>query len=271
VGACFYVGNGRVTVNLEDRIKRLQQRLGLRADGLIGPVTLTRLESLADQVLGKAPTPAEYHLECTRGGLELIVEFEISSPEYYERRLIRPIWPGGESGITIGIGYDLGFATRPQIRDDWKDLPEQTVARLVEASRVTGTKARDLLPRLRDLRIPFAHAAKVFYTRSLVQYAGETRRVYPGIEFLPADAQSMMLSLIYNRGTKLTGPTRREMSDLVPLVQQGDLPGMAAQFRSMKRLWQGAGLAGLLTRRETEARLIEKSQRDYTAQEIVYL
>ncbi|MGA1367444.1 MAG: peptidoglycan-binding protein [Blastocatellia bacterium] len=258
-------------MGMEERIKRLQQRLGLPVDGLVGPVTLTRLESLVDQVLGKAPTPAEYNLECSRVGLDLIVEFEISSQEHYERRLVRPTWPGGESGVTIGIGYDLGFATRAQIRSDWRELPEKVVERLVVASRVTGTKARDLVPSLRDLRIPFAIAKGVFYTRSLVQYAVATRRVYPGVEFLPADTQSMMLSLVFNRGTKLTGPTRKEMQELVPLVKDGDLPGMAAQFRSMKRIWQGAGLTGLLVRREKEAVLIEKSRREYTAGEIVYL
>ena len=258
-------------MGIEERIKRLQQRLGLPVDGMLGPVTLTRLEALVDQVLGKLQTPAEYNLECSRVGLDLIVEFEISSQEHYERSLVRPMWPGGESGVTIGIGYDLGFATRSQIRSDWRALPEKVVERLVEAARVTGTKARDLIPGLRDIRIPFPVAKDVFYTRSLVQYAVETRRVYPGVEFLPADAQSMMLSLVFNRGTKLTGPSRTEMQQLVTLVKDGDLPGMAAQFRSMKRIWQGTGLTGLLARREREAVLIEKSRREYTASEIVYL
>src|SRR5438067_11642326 len=30
-------------------------------------------------------------------------------------------WPGGESGVTIGIGYDLGFATSEQFKADWSD------------------------------------------------------------------------------------------------------------------------------------------------------
>ena len=58
-------------MGIEERIKRLQQRLGLPVDGMLGPVTLTRLEALVDQVLGKAPTPAEYNLECSRVGLDL--------------------------------------------------------------------------------------------------------------------------------------------------------------------------------------------------------
>ena len=36
----------------------------------------------------------------------LIVRWEVSSPAHYTRRLDRPIWPQGASGITWGIGYD---------------------------------------------------------------------------------------------------------------------------------------------------------------------
>ena len=28
-------------------------------------------------------------------------------------------WPGGDSGVTIGIGYDLGYVTIDQFEFDW--------------------------------------------------------------------------------------------------------------------------------------------------------
>ncbi len=36
-----------------------------------------------------------------------------------------PIWPGGESGITIGIGYDLAHVNHKQFRQDWSHLPKK--------------------------------------------------------------------------------------------------------------------------------------------------
>jgi hypothetical protein len=31
-------------------------------------------------------------------------------------------WPGGDSGITIGIGYDLGYVTADEFAKDWQDI-----------------------------------------------------------------------------------------------------------------------------------------------------
>ena len=46
----------------------------------------------------------------------------------------------------------------------------------------------------------------------------------------------------------------RAIKDLIP---EKDYAGIASQLRSMKRLWQGKGLDGLITRREAEAKLVE--------------
>jgi len=45
----------------------------------------------------------------------------------------------------------------------------------------------------------------------------------------------------------------------VPLVAAGDLAGIAAQLRSMKRLWDPVKQKGLITRREQEAKLVEQA------------
>jgi hypothetical protein len=46
----------------------------------------------------------------------------------------------------------------------------------------------------------------------------------------------------------------RAIRDLVP---QANLAGIAAELRSMQRLWVGKGVDGLLRRREAEAALVE--------------
>src|SRR6266508_407829 len=51
---------------------------------------------------------------------DLIIEFEVSSKQIYEQRYRSTIWPQAESGVTIGIGYDVGYATKTQLWNDWK-------------------------------------------------------------------------------------------------------------------------------------------------------
>ena len=44
----------------------------------------------------------------SQAAIDLIVREEVSGKEVYERNYRRPEWPGGSSGVTIGIGYDVG-------------------------------------------------------------------------------------------------------------------------------------------------------------------
>jgi len=47
----------------------------------------------------------------TQKALDLIFEYEgLDQPGE---------WPGGQSGITIGIGYDLGYIEAAVFRQDW--------------------------------------------------------------------------------------------------------------------------------------------------------
>lgn len=257
-----------VPAPLEERVRGLQRSLGVDDDGVIGPVTLTRLESALGG--GASRSPGAYSLEVSLLGLNQIVEFEISSEKNYEKRLCRPTWPGGHSGVTIGIGYDLGQNAKATIRDDWRGkIPDADLDELLAAAGVTGQAAQSLIGQLNHIIIPLKPAKEVFYCRTLPRYAGLTRQAYPGVEALPADAQAMLLSLVYNRGIKMEGPTRTEMKAIQPLVQAGDLQGIAVQIRSMKRLWNIKELPGLHVRRDQEAELIEHARRTYPPEELV--
>ncbi len=220
--------------------------------------------------LRQTVTPTLYNLEVSRLGLEQIVHFEVISEKYYEKHLCRPIWPGGDSGVTIGIGYDLGYNGEETISGDWGGrIPEAGLDDLLAIAGVKGKAARGYVDQLRHINIPLNQAKEVFYSRTLPRYAQMTRRAYPGVEELPADAQAMLLSLVFNRGAALEGPRRREMKAIKPLVQARDLRGIAAQIRSMKRLWDIDQLPGLHARREREAELIENARFSYSAEELV--
>jgi GH24 family phage-related lysozyme (muramidase) len=170
-------------------------------------------------------------------------------------------WPGGQSGVTIGIGYDLGQCSIEEFKQEWGDvLDAATIERLCPTVGLAGDKARAAAKTLTDVKIPIAAGEKVFFERSMPKYQQRTANAFPGVEKLPADAQGALVSLVYNRGTSFKGDSRREMRAIRDLVPQRDLKSIAEQIRAMKRLWEGKGLAGLIRRREDEAALIEQCE-----------
>ena len=181
---------------------------------------------------------------------KLIVDYEgINKPG---------IWPGGQSGVTIGYGYDLGYRTLMEFTRDWTGkLPASTMQRLAHTIGKRGDDARIASLALRDIDIPKVASAEVLRENTIPWAIAETRRVFPGVERLPEDAAGALVSLVFNRGGGTKGDTRREMRAIQRAVLTGDLREIAAQLRAMKRLWVGKGLDGLLRRRDDEARLVE--------------
>lgn len=251
-----------------ERIRRLQSQLGLRADGILGPATLSSLE----RRVGLAATDSGT-LVASRQGLDQLVSFEVSSPAYYRKRLSHPTWPGVDSGATIGIGYDLGMSPAAEARADWSPhVDSATLDRLLTAVGITGSRAQALVASLADITIALESAEAVFYSRSLPLAAKTTRALYPGIERLPADAQSMLLSLVYNRGASTAGPRRTEMANLKDLIaapSPQDLDAIAAQLEAMVRLWPDT--PGLRDRRITEAALIRGADHPYAPSDLISL
>lgn len=253
---------------LAQRLRRIQQALGVTADGLLGPETLSALEVQLD-----ISVPARaYSLEVSRESLSLLVEFEVTSRSTYEQHYRRPVWPGGASGVTIGIGYDLGMTPKTQIQKDWEGwIADVDLKRLLTVQGIKGDPARQLARSLSDVQIPFQVAETVFYQSTLPYFAALTRSTYPGVQKLAGDAQGMLLSLIYNRGPSLSGSRRSEMAAIRPLVAGGNasLGEIADQVLRMTRLWPDT--PGLQARRRREASVIRKADRAYANDELVRL
>jgi GH24 family phage-related lysozyme (muramidase) len=178
-------------------------------------------------------------------------------------------WPGGDSGITIGHGYDLGFESEDRFVKDWTpQIGTATVNELKVAIDKTGAAAERLAQRFRGIHITKAQADAVFFASTLPEYEAETEKAFPGVDSLPDAVRGALVSLVFNRGTSLDGPRRREMLEIHNAIQRytgrtaglaTTLEAIAGQIRSMKRLWVGQGLDGLLTRRDEEARLVESA------------
>ena len=199
-------------------------------------------------------------MELSPAGMKLILYHEVGGGEaYYKKALARPSYPGGESGVTIGIGYDLGYTPRARFLSDWHMLPDDVRDRLSATIGVKGLRARERAKEVRDIVIPWEWALEVFERATLPFWLEQTRRAFPGVDKLPWDASSALVSLVFNRGPSMEGERRREMRAIREAVVVHDLPKIARQLRAMKRIWEGKGLPGLLRRRDDEARLVEQA------------
>jgi len=246
------------TTDLKTLIKMVQRMVNTDDDGVPGSETVTKIEALIAPVLPKPPAGASMVL--SKKSIDALIAFEVTSKAFYEQKYQSPIWPGGESGVTIGIGYDLGFYTTKQITETWGPLVSASdLQLLISVKGKTGLNAKAALPPVKQVKIPFDTAIRAFHFFTLPEFAGRTKRRYPGVQKLPPDAQGALVSLVYNRGTSIEGDRRREMKNIINLVAAENLNGIATQIRNMKRLWDPQKQGGLITRREKEAQMVENA------------
>jgi putative peptidoglycan binding protein len=252
-----------------DDVKDLQRGLNklgsmLLVDGDFGPGTEAAVVDArvvlnrpgppeADDALLQALVGAsELSLELTGPGITFIGREEVSSPADYRRRFRHPVWPTDDSGITIGIGYDLRFVNAAKLQADWGDvLPTNTIARLVPALGTRGSD--DLLAKVADIDVPLPEAIAVFLKRMMPEHVGNTRQAYPGLDDLSPARRTALISLVFNRGSDLEGDRRREMKQIRELLGAGDLDAIPAQFEAMERLWNPVTERGVIERRQREA------------------
>lgn len=190
----------------------------------------------------------------------LIVESEVSGKGTYELKYRKPEWPGASSGVTIGIGYDVGYATKPQLWGDWKGhIPDTMIATLERAIGVKGGDAAPLARALRaDVDVPWEEAIAVHENTVIPRWIAKVKAALPNTDKLSPDCLGALVSLAYNRGPAFsnTGDRFREMRAIKDHMQKCEFEKIPAEFRAMKRLWPD--LKGLLIRRDKEAELFER-------------
>jgi len=198
----------------------------------------------------------------SRESFDLIVSFEVSSEAAYNKQYRRPERPGGESGITVGIGYDCGYVTGAEIRRDWGGkIAAGMVTALVGVAGLKGASAQKVLASVRPkVDVPWAVAIDVFSNVSIPKYMAMARNGLPGFDDLTPDCKGALLSLVYNRGASFrnSGARYSEMRAIRADMLSGDLADIPVQLRKMKRLWTTASVRGVALRRDQEARLFER-------------
>lgn len=248
--------------NKKELVKKIQKSLGLKEDGIDGQKTWEAIAAkivneTIDSIISPNVSVAPLNV-LSQKAFHLILKYEVGGGiNYYNKCLKHPCYPGGESGVTIGIGYDLGYNTSYQFAEDWKGIINtESYIRLLQHLGKKSTNAKAAIASVKDIEISWEAAEIVFKKNTLPRFIEETKKAFPNSENLHPDAFGALVSLVFNRGSSVSGPSRVEMLNIRNLIDSKDYKAIANQIRQMKRLWINKGLDGLLTRRDEEAALI---------------
>lgn len=193
--------------------------------------------------------------------LKLLLDYEVGGGQaYYEKKGLNFFtWPGGYSGPTIGIGIDCAYYKKQELADMFKFLQEDEIKLIQGAVGCFGEKGKLYTKTLRmaGIAVSWDRALELFEEYTWPKYATAMEKIYPGVENLCEDAYGALASLIFNRGTSLSGASRKEMLTIRELIKKMDYRGISKQLKLMERLWVGKGLDGLIERRRAEAKLIQ--------------
>jgi GH24 family phage-related lysozyme (muramidase) len=219
-----------------------------------------------DQQRGNANLPRRWSSDkaISNRAISLITAFEVTNKATYVRLYSHSTWPQGASGVTVGIGYDLGYPTAEDIETDWVQLlGDSATKKLQSVQGIVGYPAKAAAEQIHDVEISWDNAIANF-AAILKLYAGETIRYFPNSEELSPDSFGALVSLVYNRGSStgaIPGDTldrRREMREIKQLCLSRKFNLIPEQIRKMERLWQNNSAAsGLIRRRDLEALLFE--------------
>lgn len=233
--------DGEFGAGTEAAVKEAQQLAGLPVTGIADAATWHWLEAL--------PEPSD---RIPVEAVTFIVSEEVGGRRFYERHVAMPHFPGAASGVTIGVGYDLRFQEAAAFEADWHGI--LTPAQMAALHPHLGKPGSPAACRaLADLRIPFSAAWQVFVKRALPRAVEQTERCYGALDPLPPLCRGVLVSLVYNRGTDLSGNSRREMRAIQQHLAAGLREAVAGEIESMKRLWPDS--AGLRKRRDREAEM----------------
>jgi GH24 family phage-related lysozyme (muramidase) len=197
--------------------------------------------------------------QASERALALIIYFEVTDQQMYERKYTHLTWAGGASGVTIGIGFDVGQSSSSELRNDWRGaIPDQMIALLERAVGVTGPDAQVFAERFSDqVEVPWTAANTVFRSKTVTFWSAILERALPNTHDLSPDCYGALLSLTYNRGASYSKPGDRfrEMRAIHACMTSCSFGDIPAQILAMQRLWPAK--SGLYERRAREADLFE--------------
>jgi GH24 family phage-related lysozyme (muramidase) len=209
------------------------------------------------QVRAFAPRLKASHREISVNAQNLIILFEVTSAALYNRKFQTPVWPKGDSGVTIGIGYDLGYIRPEWLQEDWGHfLSAATLKALMPACGLRHGEADAYCKSHPDVVVSWSAAHAQFQQILLPRFIAETLIHLPQASCLSNDSLGALVSLVYNRGASFTtpGPRYLEMREIRTAALQADWQSVPGLIEGMQHLWADKpSLRGLMLRRRMEA------------------
>jgi len=144
-------------------------------------------------------------------------------------------WPGGNSGVTIGRGYDMGHRSWSEVYETLKGagVPDRDAMELADGAGLRGTEARDFLKNHDDLPEISQAAQKALFDETYAWYVADVTRIsesasvvsaYGEVDFATLDPK--LLDLVVD--LRYRGDYTRVTRQLVqPLMVANDVEGMA--------------------------------------------
>lgn len=195
--------------------------------------------------------------------IEEIIADEDTSEFVYAKRYSKPEWPGGQSGVTIMLGYDLGYANHTKIDTDLKGkIPDAMLAACHSVSGFTGPEAHDAMLRVHSLiDIPWPVAFGVFLANDMPAWIATVVKYLPNTDLISPDCLGVLTSIAYNRGASFNnaGDRYREMRSIKTDMGSKNFADVSHQIRSMARLWPVGN--GVHSRRLREANLWDQGMK----------
>lgn len=228
----------------EKAVKAFQSDKCIEADGIVGSNTWNALERYEAQ---DPVVPDESDLlKGFRGELTWV-----HAREGYAGRAY---WPGGESGVTLDPGIDLGYAAPELVEKLYAGLLNSDQFKAVrDVLGVKGKAAEKALssnPLLKSIKISKAQSDEIFPHAAKPYWDAISKRFKTlSDKDIPSSIQTVMLSLSYNRGAH-----NRALEELKKPIGEKNWKKVAELIGVMQ---QDHKLAGIAKRRQMESELIE--------------
>jgi hypothetical protein len=188
----------------------------------------------------------------------LIISYEVSSEAVYNKRYQHPEWPGGKSGVTIGIGYDVGYCSSDELNTDWNSQIDTSMIEKLQSVRgLKGQDARAALAGVQTVVVPWEAATNVHAKTVIPRWVGIVTRALQNTGQLSPHSLGALVSLAYNRGPSFSAVGDRyiEMNGIRQAMAARNFGAIPGLIRDMKRLWPS--VRGLQIRRDSEAKLFQ--------------
>lgn len=212
-------------------------------------------------------TPSDnLSLSISQKSIDLIIYYEVGGRSYYEKYLTKPTvpaWQTTASGVTIGMGFDVGHNTKDEIKKALDGILSDEEIKLLQS--VAGMKGKNAyyngLPKVKyKVNVTYKQAEEIFKKDSLPRFTKQTADAFKlSKDRLHSHSNGALVSLVFNRGPSMSSSdSRKEMRWIRYNISINREDRVPSDIRSMKRLWSPTKLKGLHLRRDAEANLFQE-------------